>query len=438
MVGKDGRTDAIAAAVRRSSIVCMLAVYSEFRIKGLVDKADVFERGRTTDVAAMLAFAKSFKPDLVIVGPEEPLEAGLVDVIIAELGVPCFGPTKSLARIETSKAWARALVDKYGIPGNPENREFRSIDGLADYVRELGDVVVKPDGLTGGKGVRVMGDHLHSAEEAIAYASELVASKGSAVVEERLEGEEFSLQTITDGRTFVHCPLVQDQKRLEDGDLGPNTGGMGSYSFADGLLPFLEASEVEQAKRTNEDVIKALEIETGEPYRGVLYGGFMATRNGLRLIEYNARFGDPEAMNVLPLLTTDFVEMCQATVVGRLSDVHVEFAKKASVCKYVVPVNYPDKHVGDDVITVDEDSMAEAGIECFWAATNLGDDGKVHLTGSRGVAFVGVGDSLVEAEALAERGASSVGGMVSHRHDIGTAELVQRRMVHMKSLRADV
>jgi phosphoribosylamine--glycine ligase len=140
-------------------------------------------------------------------------------------------------------------------------------------------------------------------------------------------------------------------------------------------------------------------------------------------------------MNVLPLLKTDFVDVCQAVVSGRLADLNVEFASKATVCKYVVPASYPDPHSGDDVITVDEDELARAGIECYWAATNVEDDGKVHLTGSRAVALVGIGDTLAEAEQLAERGASSVGGMVKYRKDVGKSELVERRVQHMASLR---
>ena len=435
LFGKDGRTDAIASAIRKSMTTCILAVYSEFSIRGLIEKADEFRIGKLTDVTAMLAFAREFKPDLVIVGPEEPLEAGLVDALSTALRVPCFGPPQRLAKIETNKSWAREVVDTYQIPGNPEYRRFLSTDGLKSYVHDLGNVVVKPEGLTGGKGVRVMGDDL-SADMAISYAREIIETTGAVIIEERLEGEEFSLQTITDGECFIHCPLVQDHKRAYSEDKGPNTGGMGSYSMPDGLLPFLETPDVERAKATNEAVIRALHSKTGQPYKGVLYGGFMAVRNGIRLIEYNARFGDPEAMNVLPVLATDFLELCWAVATGSLSSVKAQFEDKATVCKYVVPKFYPEEHSGDDIITVDESMLLEPGIECFWAATNLGEDGKVRLTGSRGLAFVGIGKTLAEAERLAERGASSVGGMVRHREDIGSSRLVEQRVQHMKYLRS--
>ena len=280
--GKDARTHAIADALRRSGVAIELAVYSELRIPGLVRLADVFRQGSMSaaELDAMIDFAREFGPDLVIIGPEDPLGFGLVDRLQEDLGVPCFGPTQSLARIETSKSWTRLLMEKYQVPGNAIARSFTSSEGLVEFAKGLGDIVVKPDGLTGGKGVKVMGDHLDTVDDAIAYAEELIRQGGTVVIEERLEGEEFSLQSLTDGTTVIHCPPVQDHKRADSGDSGPNTGGMGSYSAADGTLPFLDTTDLEQAQRINEAVISVLQEETGEPYRGVLYGGFMATGDG--------------------------------------------------------------------------------------------------------------------------------------------------------------
>jgi phosphoribosylamine--glycine ligase len=210
-------------------------------------------------------------------------------------------------------------------------------------MEELGDFVVKPDGLTAGKGVKVFGEHLHSIDQAFAYATEVLETHPRVQIEERLEGEEFSLQTITDGRSVIHCPLVQDHKRAFAGDQGPNTGGMGSYSCADFSLPFLSDADVLQAHIISEKVIEALNAETGRPYKGVLYGGFIATADGVRLIEYNARFGDPEAMNVLPILDADFADLCFSVAEGTLGDTSWSFQSRATVCKYVVPEAYPDK-----------------------------------------------------------------------------------------------
>ncbi len=311
---------------------------------------------------------------------------------------------------------------------------FEHAEGLRQYMSELGEFVIKPDGLTGGKGVQVFGEHLHSIEDALSYCHAILAKHGRVEVEERLEGEEFSLQTITDGDTIIHCPLVQDHKRAYDGDEGPNTGGMGSYSCPDFGLPFLDARDIETAQSTNEQVIHALARETGKPYRGVLYGGFMATGDGVRLIEYNARFGDPEAMNVLPLLEADFVELCRATAEGNLGRVACSFASKATVCKYVVPESYPDGPATRAAIVVPDEYRERTDVRWFWAACRQ-EGSDVHLTGSRAGAFVGIGDTLEAAERVAEEAASAVGGPVRHREDIGRTEIIDARIRHMETLR---
>ena len=438
LYGKDARTDAIAATLLRSGWEVELVAYTEFKSPGLVARCARVQRGRL-DVSVealkeMTAFAGAVKPDLVIVGPEEPLAAGLSNAVRA-LGIPCFGPLEELAHIETSKAWARRLLDTYGIPGNPEYRIFERPEGLMQYLRELGTFVVKPDGLTGGKGVRVAGEHLADVNEAHEYALSVIAKHGRVLIEERLEGEEFSLQSITDGETVVHCPVVQDHKRAYPGDTGPNTGGMGSYSCPDGSLPFLAKGDLDAARRTNELVVEAIRAKTGEPYQGVLYGGFMVTRDGVRLIEYNARFGDPEAMNVLPLLRSDFVDICLAVTRGTLSKTPVVFDQLATVCKYLVPKGYPNsKKDAGEVIFVPR--VEQPGLHCYWAATEMGDlPGEARLTGSRALAFVGVGDTLAEAEKIAESGAGSVTGKeVRYRSDIGTAAALQARIQHMREL----
>jgi phosphoribosylamine--glycine ligase len=228
---------------------------------------------------------------------------------------------------------------------------------------------------------------------------------------------------------------VQDHKRAYEDDNGPNTGGMGSYSCEDHSLPFLASSDLEAARSINEQVIRALAKETGQPYRGVLYGGFMATADGVRVIEYNARFGDPEAMNVLPLMTTDFVEVCIAVVTGTLDRLDVGFRPMATVCKYVVPEGYPKKKGYGDPIPFDRSMIeGDGNVRCFWAAARLqGPD--ILLTDSRTVAFVGIGDTLGEAERHAEAGTKSVSGPIRHRHDIGTRKLVDARIAHMQALR---
>jgi len=293
------------------------------------------------------------------------------------------------------------------------------------------DFVVKADGLKGGKGVKVSGDHLNGRGEGLAYALECFNEGGRVVVEEKLIGQEFSLMSFCDGVHTAEMPAVQDHKRAYEGDKGPNTGGMGTYSDANGSLPFLKTSDIESARDITRKVASALKEETGVEFKGIMYGGFMAVRDGVRLIEYNARFGDPEAMNVLPLLKTDFVEVCEAIINGTLDKLNIEFEKKATVCKYLVPNGYPENPCKGEKITV---GTIPDGVKAYFASVNEKDDG-LYLSGSRAIAFVGIADSIDEAEKLAQSAVSTVEGPVFYRKDIGTKELIQKRVDHMREVR---
>lgn len=426
VIGKDGRTSAITAAFRKSP-----------KLEGNVECLSIWkDRSQEEARRAVLLKAREVRPDFVFVGPEEPLADGIVDDLAKE-GIACVGPTRTLAKLEASKAFTRELLSRHKIPGNPEYRVFRTLDGFDDYLRGLGQFVVKPDGLTGGKGVKVSGVHLGSIAEARQYAEALLLSTKhpAVVVEEKLDGEEFSLQSFSDGVHVVDMPVVQDHKRAFEGDTGPNTGGMGSYSCEDHRLPFLSEDDLRTASAINAAVARALFQETDERYRGILYGGFMVTREGVRLLEYNARFGDPEALNVLSLLETDFLDICQAIAGGSLKDADVVFARRATVCKYVVPEGYPDHPVKNQRIELDRVPAQSRQLRQFLAAVEERSDG-LYLTGSRAVAFVGIGGTVDEAERIAEEAASAVRGPVYHRRDIGTRALVDQRCEHVRKLRA--
>jgi len=433
LLGKSGRLDAMAAALWASSRLDSLYILSEVGNPGLSSHATKVDLGDSADPATVVAYALRVKPDFAVIGPEEPLAAGVVDAL-AEIGIPSVGPIQQLARIESSKSFTRDLIARYGIGGNPEHCIFHDTRGLRDYLIKLGEFAVKPDGLTGGKGVRVSGDHLHSIEEAHAYCEEIFAAGGLVIVEEKLDGEEFSFQSFCDGHTVVDTIPVQDHKRLLDGDAGPNTGGMGSYTCENHLLPFLTSDDIAQASRINRAVAHALFRETGHPYKGILYGGFMLTRQGLRVIEYNARFGDPEALNILPLLETDFVDICEAIIEGTLDQIDVRFAHKATVCKYVVPEGYPDRPISYQPIVVPVSD--DISLRIYQGAVQEDENGNLMLTGSRAIGLVGIGTTLEEAEQIAERAASSIEGPVFHRRDIGTQRLVQSRIDHMDLIRS--
>jgi phosphoribosylamine--glycine ligase len=291
--------------------------------------------------------------------------------------------------------------------------------------------------LTGGKGVKISGAHLHSIQDALDYCTELFHHGHPAVViEEKLDGEEFSLQSFCDGTHVVDMVVVQDHKRAYEGDTGPNTGGMGSYSCEDHSLPFLSPRDVPEASAINHAVAGALLAETGQKYRGILYGGFMVTRKGIRLLEYNARFGDPETLNVLSLLKTDFVDICEAMIDERLHQLPVEFGKKATVCKYIVPEGYPDHPVRGERIDLTQVPRESDRLKIYHASVDM-KNGALYLGGSRAIAVVGIGSNLKEAEAIAEEAARAFRGPVFHRKDIGTQALIDRRIAHMRTVLAD-
>ncbi|HEV2393351.1 MAG TPA: phosphoribosylamine--glycine ligase [Verrucomicrobiae bacterium] len=417
-IGKDGRTSAIQKSLSRSTRVAGEPVRLS---EGKPEKADA------------LRLAKQIKPDFVIIGPEVPLAEGIVDDLEG-LGIPCIGPTRSLARLESSKAFTRQLLSKHNIPGNPEYRVFKSIGSVEAYLRELGDFVVKPDGLTGGKGVKISGAHLHSIAEAVDYCAQLFKERAPAVViEEKLDGEEFSLQSFCSGTQVKDMVVVQDHKRAGEGDTGPNTGGMGSYSDENLSLPFLLPQHLEFASAINKAVAEALFAETGQKYRGILYGGFMVTRKGIRLLEYNARFGDPEALNVLSLLRTDLVDICEAIIEEKLNELPIIFEKRATVCKYVVPEGYPENPVRGKLLDMTKVPQESDNLKVYRAGVDE-TGGRLYLSGSRAIAFVGIGKDLDEAQAIAEEAASAVHGPVFHRRDIGTYDLIQQRVRHVRSL----
>lgn len=431
LIGSGAREHAIARALQASRHPVHLFCYASHRNPGIEALTKKLVVGRLTDGKSIAAFASEQDIGLAIVGPEDPLNTGVVDQLLARQ-IPCVGPPQALARIETSKIFARKLLSKYDIHANPEYRAFNSLDGAREYLERLGEnYVVKYDGLMGGKGVKVAGDHLHSHGEALEYCQQLVSQGKTFLIEEKLDGEEFSLMSFCDGKHLVHLPPVQDHKRAYVGDTGPNTGGMGSYSGPGGTLPFLTTEDIATAQAFNEATAQALHEECGAEYLGILYGGFMATAQGVRLLEYNARLGDPEALNVLPLLATDFVEVCLGIAQGCLNAVTVEFQSQATVCKYAVPKGYPTDPVRGEPIDVNAIQHPEW---LFYGSVETR-NGRLFELGSRAVATVGIADTLEEAERQAEQEINRVQGPLFHREDIGTRDLIQKRVEHMKTIR---
>lgn len=438
-VGGGAREHAIVSALARSGAEIFACLKN--MNPGIASLANELLLSEETDVAKVVRFAKAKRVDLAIIGPEAPLEAGLTDALITER-IATASPSKAAARLETSKSFMRELLSKNKVKGAVR---FKIADSREEALRaldELGtDVVVKPIGLTGGKGVKVFGEHMMDKKEIMDYVDEILANKigGSArvILEEKLVGEEFTIQAFCDGRKIVPMPAVQDHKRAYEGDKGPNTGGMGSYSQHDGLLPFLRRNEYDEAVEIMNGVVVAMRRENSE-YRGTMYGQFMLTASGPKVIEFNARFGDPEAMNVLSLLASDFVKICQGMADGDISKNLVSFEDKASVCKYVVPEGYGTKSLSGAEINVDEAAIANEGALLYYANVNE-KNGKIYTTTSRSVGIVGLAASIEAAEKIAENGVKHVTGRIHVRHDIAKKDMLDakvRRMDHIRGMDA--
>ena len=431
VIGSGAREHAIVRALDRSTHEKEIYCLASNMNPGIAELCDEILIGNFNDHDFVVNYSKETGATLAIIGPENPLENGVADALWG-VNVKVVGPKKDLAKLETSKAFTRDLLREYNIPGGPQYQTFNSLAGVTEFLNVLGkNYVVKYDGLAGGKGVKVSGEHLHSHDEALAYCQELTDKGSEFVIEEKFIGEEFSLMSFCDGNTLKHMPAVQDHKRAYEGDTGPNTGGMGTYSDANHSLPFLTENDIVEAHQINTQTAKAVKDKFGEGYQGILYGGFMATASGVKLIEYNARFGDPEAMNVLSLLDSDFIEICNGITDGTLDNLDVRFQNKATVCKYAVPEGYPNSPVKNEQINV---SKIENPDGLFYASVDI-QNGKLVEAGSRTVAVVGVADSISNAENIAEKEVSAIDGPLFHRSDIGTDMVIQKRINHMKSIR---
>lgn len=431
VVGGGGREHAIGYALRGAMDVddptaadVEIHVCAGNRNPGLARLANGLETLDTTDPSAVVEYAESVEADIAIIGPESPLAAGVVDAL-EDVDIHAFGPRAELAQIETDKAYQREFMAEHDIPGCPTFEVFDDPDDACEYIDEYDDdLAIKPTGLTGGKGVKVMGDQV-TAEEAKEYIRS--SAYEAFVLEERLVGEEFTVQAFVDGDTLRVTPAVQDHKRAFEGDEGPNTGGMGSYSAPELTLPFMSEDDYHRAVEILQATVQAL----GD-YRGILYGQFMLTAEGVKVIEYNARFGDPEAMNTLPVMNTDLLDVLIASREGEELP-QLSFAPRATVCKYAVPEGYPEDP--DAGVKLDIEDVAIEGALVFHASVDERDDG-IYSTTSRSFAAVGIAETIPEAEQRAEDALAAIGVDDLHvRHDVGTDELIETRIDHVHQIR---
>ena len=352
----------------------------------------------------LAAFAVEKQVGLIVVGPDDPLAEGIVDAFDAT-GIPVFGPRKNAAEIEGSKTFMKDLLHKYSIP-TAAYAKFDNYEEALAYLRQQGaPIVVKADGLAAGKGVTVA----RTIEEAEQALSDIMQSKvfgdaGSRVViEEFLEGQEMSILAFVDGETVKPMSAAQDHKPAYDGDQGPNTGGMGTYS----PLPHIQPSIIEEAIETIIKPTAKAMVDEGRPFRGVLFAGLMITPDGRpKTIEFNARFGDPEAQVVLPRLKTDLLDVFLAAVNGTLADLELEWSDEAAVCVILASGGYPASYPKGIAITgLDHE---KDGTIVFHAGTSRDADGTWRTNGGRVLGVVGLGTDIAAARAKAYERAEEI------------------------------
>ena len=401
VVGGGGREHAIVQALNRSpsanEVLCAPGN------AGIADDARIVETG-AEDVDAIVDAAKREAADLVVVGPEAPLVAGVVDVL-EEAGIPAFGPSAKAARLEGSKVHAKELMAAAGVPTAAHEVLTSAEHALERLAAADYPLVLKADGLAAGKGVIICGTEDEARDAVDVFFTQRRFGQTEVVLEEFLDGEELSLLALCDGENVVPLAPAQDYKRIFDGDGGPNTGGMGSYSPVPGVDP----SRVEELTDAVHRPVVEVMASRGTPFRGVLYAGLMMTSGGPRVLEFNTRFGDPETQAVLPRLRSDLAELCIASrEPGGLAGMSAEFTDDWAVTLVLASAGYPESSSKGDVISGLGEAAALDGVAVTHAGTARDADGSVVTAGGRVINVTALGPGPAEARDRAYEAAALI------------------------------
>jgi phosphoribosylamine--glycine ligase len=414
VVGGGGREHAICWALKKSARVKKLyCAPGNGGIAGVAECVSI----RATDIDSMVRFAKE-SADFVVVAPDDPLALGMVDALEAA-GIRTFGPSKDAAKLESSKIHAKGIMKKYGIPTADYN-VFAEVEDAKEYIRKTGaPLVVKADGLALGKGVVVCQDTetALSAVDAMMLDRKFGESGARIIIEECMTGPEITMLVFTDGKAIVPMLSSQDYKRAFTGNLGPNTGGMGAFC----PTPLYTDEIADTCMRTIiRPTIDAMNSE-GTPFKGVLYFGLMLTPSGVRVIEYNARFGDPETQPILSMLETDLLDIFEAVADERLHEIDIKWKAGSACCIVMASGGYPEHYETGYAITgIDK---VPNGVTVFHAGTSLTESGGFLTNGGRVLGITALGDNLEQAAARAYEGVKHISFENAHyRTDIGQSQ----------------
>ena len=419
LLGSGGREHALAWKLAQSPNLTQL--YAALGNPGIAEEAELVSLD-VTDHTAVIAFCAEKAIDLVVIGPEAPLVDGLSDALRAA-GVPVFGPSQAAAQLEGSKGFTKDLCARAGIPTAGYVRTASLDEARAALTRFAAPYVLKADGLAAGKGV-VIAETLDEAEAALAdmFGGAFGGAGAQVVIEEFMHGEEASFFALTDGTAIIPFGSAQDHKRVGDGDTGPNTGGMGAYSPAPVLTPALQARVMAEII---EPTVRTMR-EEGHPYQGVLFAGLMLTADGPKLIEYNARFGDPECQVLMMRLESDLVPVMLACAKGALAGVEVAFRDQTALTVVMAAKGYPGTPEKDGAIDLGE--AEAAGVKVFHAGTAL-KDGALVANGGRVLNVTAMASSVTEAQQRAYQAVDAVSFPSGFcRRDIGWREVAREQV----------
>ncbi|WP_338600449.1 phosphoribosylamine--glycine ligase [Sulfolobus tengchongensis] len=436
LIGDGARENALAYALEKSPNnyrIYAMSSYINPGINSIVKRSNgEYFVGDINSSDTIENIIRKVNPDLGVIGPEEPLFHGVADVFRKE-GIPVFGASRKCAKIEESKAWARELMWKYSIPGRLRYRTFYTIEEAAKFILEYGgSVAIKPAGQAGGKGVKVVADleayltqdKREALMKSVKDIGNLYNKEGEPkiIIEEKVDGPEYTLHVLSDGKTTIPLPLAQDYKNAYQDGIGPETGGMGSISGPHNLLPFINEEEYNITYDIVKATIEAIYKEVRESYVGVIAGQMMLTELwGPTVIEYYSRFGDPEASAIIPRINSDFGEIIELTATGHLNKGKIEVNERASVVKAVAPLGYPISRqmASGHRISIDLDKMRENGCIVFFGSISM--EGMQLITkGSRALEIVAIGE-LEEASEKVDKCINYVSAdtKLVYRSDIG-------------------
>jgi phosphoribosylamine--glycine ligase len=435
VVGSWAKAQITIENIRKKNLNINIFVYMSIKNPAIIPLVNGYKIGNFNRPDDIVQYAKRQNIDLVIVTTAEPLSTGLVDALEKE-NITVFGPKKQAAQLESDKAFMRELLKKYEIDAFPHFQIFKNADDAIQFAQKVlnWNVAVKPVGLTEGLGVKVFGDQLKTKDDVIKYVHQIFSERGDSkvLIEEKLVGEEFTIQCFVNDNCMISTPPVQDFKKLLVGEKGPHTASMGSYSAANHLLPFMKQVDYVKALDIMMKTLDAVQEETGETCRGFLYGQFMITEDGIKLIEYNFRPGDPEWMNTLFVLESNILEVIENLLDGE--EISLQFENKATVCKYIVPPNYPKKLFEFLDVSFEECSIKGEGVGIYYSC-GVDNQGRLNIGSERGIAFIAKENTIFAANEKVEQAISMVKGDFYHRDDIGTKELIGSKIAHVSRLR---